>query len=69
MYFNFRIAKPGANLCFTHFIEPGGNEIGSILEPIEKHFWLQLAKQYSLKNMFIQEMILQGDRYYVCFTK
>ena len=65
-----RIVKPGGHLCYTHFVEPHiGSSIGSILEPIEKSIWLQWAKIYFLENLKIGQMMYQGDRYFVCFTK
>lgn len=64
-----RITKPGGHLCFTLFIEPNGNNKGSILEPIEKSFWLSIADQYSLENLIIEQMLNQRDRYFVCFSK
>ena len=64
-----RIAKPEGHLCFTHFIEPSGKLKGSILEPIEKSYWLHISKQYFLENLIVKQMIHQKDRYYVCFSK
>ena len=39
------------------------------LEPVEKSYWNYFAKKYSLENLIIKDMIHQGDRYYVCFSK
>ena len=64
-----RIAKPGGHLCFTHFIEPTGKAKYSILEPIEKSFWSEITKIYSLENLIVQQMMYQKDRYFVCFSK
>lgn len=64
-----RIARPGGHICFTHFIEPNGNRIGSILEPIEKSYWTKIKKQYFLENLIVKQMILQKDRYFICFSK
>ena len=64
-----RITKPGGYLCFTSFIEPTGWFKGTILEPVEKSYWNYFAEKYSLDNLIIEDMIHQGDRYYVCFSK
>ena len=50
-----RITKPGGHLCFTHFAEPG-EFIGSILQPVEKGFWLDLAKNYGLLELKMKPM-------------
>ena len=64
-----RICKPGGHLCFTHFVEPSGVLKGSILEPVEKSFWIKLTEKYSLENVIVKQMIHQKDRYFVCFSK
>ena len=66
---SFRITKPGGYLCFTHFIEPGGAFIGTILQPVEMSFWSYLAEKYYLVDLKIKPMIHQHDRYYVWFSK
>ena len=63
------MTKPGGYLCFTNFIEPGGEFIGTILQPIEKSFWSHLAEKYFLVDLKIKRMIHQHDRYYVRFSK
>ena len=65
----FRITKPGGHLCFTHFVEPSGEFIGSILQPVEKSYWMKMAEKYSLVNLRMKQMIHQFDRYSVCFSK
>ena len=64
-----RIAKPGASLCFTNFVEPDGQFLGSILEPVKKSFWYEIASEYNLKHLLIEQMKHQIDRYFVCFSK
>ena len=64
-----RVTKPGGRLCFTHFIEPDGKFIGSILEPVSKSFWYEIRQEYNLKHLIIEQMKHQIDRYFVCFTK
>ena len=64
-----RIIKPGGRMCFTHFIEPGGKRKWSIIEPVKKSYWSQLVKKYFLQNLVILQMVHQGDRYFVCFSK
>ena len=64
-----RITRPGGHLCITHFIEPDGILIGSILEPVEKSYWSKLANRHSLENLIVKQMIHQKDRYFVCFSK
>ena len=70
-----RITKPGGHLCFTHFVEPG-EFIRSILQPVVKGFWLDLAKNNELLELKMkpmtndQEIIKNsGNRYSVCFSK
>ena len=64
-----RITKPGGHMCFTHFTEPNGKFMGSILEPIEKSHWSTIVKRYSLENLRVIQMLHQMDRYFVCFSK
>ena len=64
-----RMAKMGGRLCFTHFIEPNGRFLGTILEPLPKSQWKDWALKYMLKDIKIDQMIHQHDRYFVCFTK
>lgn len=64
-----RMAKIGGRLCFTHFIEPNGKFLGTILEPLPKSQWWDWARKYSLKDLKIDQMIHQRDRYFVCFSK
>ena len=72
-YSTFRITKPGGHLCFTNFIEPGEGFIGSILQPVEKGFWLDLAKNYGLLELKMKPMTndqeIIRNRYSVCFSK
>ena len=65
----FRMAKMGGRLCFTCFIEPNGRFLGTILEPLPKSQWQDWALKYTLKDMKIDQMIHQHDRYFLCFTK
>lgn len=64
-----RVAKSAANICLSHFIEPQGQFLGTILQPIAKVQWKKWAARYSLQNLKIQQMVHQQDRYYVCFSK
>ena len=64
-----RITKSGGHMCFTHFTEPSGKFMGSILEPIEKSHWPPIVKKYSLENLRVIQMLHQMDRYFVCFSK
>ena len=64
-----RMAKRGGRLCFTCFIEPNGRFLGTILEPLPKSQWKDWALKYTLKDIKINQMIHQHDRYFVCFTK
>ena len=64
-----RITKPGGHMCFTHFTEPRGKFMGSILEPIEKSHWSRIVKKYSLENLRVIQLLHQMDRYFVCFSK
>ena len=35
-----RMTKPGGSLCFTHFIENDGKQIGSIIDKVDKSYWM-----------------------------
>lgn len=65
-----RITKPGGSLLFTHFIEPGGVHVGSIVDRVPKSFWEKNAKRFGVTGVVIQKMDeQQKDRYAVCMTK
>ena len=44
-------------------------QIRTILEPLPKSQWKDWALKYTLKDMKIDQMIHQHDRYFVCFKK
>lgn len=64
-----RITKPGGSLLFTHFIEPSGFAVGTIVDKVEKSFWLRELPKLGLKNVVISSMKYQGDRYQISATK
>lgn len=65
-----RITKRGGSLLFTHFIEPGGSHVGSIVDRVPKSFWAAHEKMFGVTATTIQKMDdRQKDRYAVCMTK
>lgn len=64
-----RITKSGGSLVFTSFIAPGGQRVGSIVEPVEKSFLLEELPKYGAENIKIYNMKHQGDRYQVAMRK
>jgi ubiquinone/menaquinone biosynthesis C-methylase UbiE len=64
-----RIAKPGGSLVFTHFIESGAYPRKSIVEPVEKSYWLEVLPKLGIKNIQIEPMLHQGDRYQIICQK
>ena len=65
-----RITKPGGSLCITHFIHPEGKHVGSILDKVDKNFWLEPLKKMNLENIQIHIMHpSQADRYLIVCNK
>ncbi len=64
-----RIAKPGASMIFTHFIDPKGKRIGSIIDKVEKQFWYNNAAELGIENIQIHPMLHQDDRYQMSCRK
>ena len=58
-----RIARPGASLCFTHFIEANGEPRGTIHAPIAKQDLMEVARAAGLIDIRFHPMRHQGDRY------
>ena len=65
-----RITKPGSSLCFTHFIEENGNTIGSIIQKVNKSYWINNSNYLGIENIKFFTLKHQGDRYgFVCNKK
>ena len=64
-----RITKPGGSLCFTHFIEPRGKRVGSIIEKVEESFWVKHQNELNIDNIRFYTLKNQGDRYYFVCNK
>lgn len=64
-----RMTKPGGSLLFTNFIEPDGNNVGSIVDKVEKTFWDTELPKLGLENITIKDMKNQGDRYQILCNK
>ena len=64
-----RMTKPGGSLCFTHFLEKNGNNNGSIVERVDKSFWLEMQDELGIENIHFGTLKHQGDRYYFTCTK
>ena len=60
------MTKPGGSLIFTHFIAPGGWNVGSIVDKVEKDFW---RKELLKLEYHLEDMLHQGDRYQVLCRK
>ena len=58
-----RIARPGASLCFTHFVAPGGGPLGTIVAPVERAELESMARHAGLANITFHAMRHQGERY------
>eukprot|EP00316_Scyphosphaera_apsteinii_P005980 CAMPEP_0119310550 /NCGR_PEP_ID=MMETSP1333-20130426/19631_1 /TAXON_ID=418940 /ORGANISM="Scyphosphaera apsteinii, Strain RCC1455" /LENGTH=277 /DNA_ID=CAMNT_0007314751 /DNA_START=379 /DNA_END=1213 /DNA_ORIENTATION=- len=58
-----RLAKPGASLGFTHFIEEGAAPRGTIVQPIRRSELSHLAKLAGLIDVRFFQMRHQGKRY------
>ena len=58
-----RIARPGASLLFTHFVERAGDPIGTIVSPVDKDDLLAMAEDEGLVECAVHPMVHQGERY------
>lgn len=58
-----RIARPGASLCFTHFLAPGGEPLGTIVAPVQRTDLESMARRVGLSNITFHAMRYQGERY------
>lgn len=65
-----RMTKTGGSLCFTYFIEKNGHGKGSIIEPINKSYWLEKGNYLGVENIRFFTLKHQNDRYgFVCNKK
>ena len=65
-----RMTKPGGSLCFTHFIEKNGSFKGSIIQRVDKTYWLNKSDYLGIENIKFFTLKHQGDRYgFVCNKK
>jgi len=64
-----RIVKPGGSMVFTHFIEPGGKRVGSIITKVKKSFWKEKLEGMGLEDIRVYNMAYQGDRYQLTCRK
>jgi ubiquinone/menaquinone biosynthesis C-methylase UbiE len=64
-----RMTKPGGSLCFTHFLEKNGDNNGSIIDRVDKSFWIDMQDELGIKNIQFGTLKHQGDRYYFTCTK
>jgi len=58
-----RIARPGASLAFSHFIEEGHQPRGTVLAPIARERLGELATAAGLVGLRYHTMRHQGERY------
>ena len=45
-----RMTKPGGSLCFTHFLEKNGRNKGSIIERVDKSYWISSKDELGIDN-------------------
>ena len=64
-----RIARPGASLVFTHFIEEDGKPRGTIVQPIAREDLLARAAAAGAVDTRIHPMVHQGDRFILACRK
>lgn len=65
-----RMTKPGGSLCFTHFIEENGRKKGSIIQRVNKIYWLNKSDYLGIENIKFFTLKHEDDRYgFVCNKK
>jgi ubiquinone/menaquinone biosynthesis C-methylase UbiE len=64
-----RMTKPGGSLCFTHFLEENGSNKGSIIDRVNKSFWISSKDELNIENIVFGELKHQGDRYFFTCNK
>lgn len=64
-----RMVKPGGSLCFTHFLEENGHNRGSIVEKVNKSYWISSKDELNIKNIVFGKLRHQGDRYFFTCNK
>jgi len=64
-----RMTKPGGSLCFTSFLEKKGNNKGSIIDRVDKSFWISMQDHLNIENIHFGNVKHQGDRYYFTCNK
>ena len=64
-----RMTKPGGSLCFTHFLEHTGQNKGSIIDRVDKSFWISMQDELNIENIIFDNVKYQGDRYYFTCNK
>ena len=65
-----RMTKPGGSLGFTHFLENKGKYRRSIVEKVDKQYWLDNQDELGIENISFFTIKHQHDRYgFVCNKK
>jgi|LakMenE01Jun11ns_1017448.scaffolds.fasta_scaffold9959475_11 SAM-dependent methyltransferase len=64
-----RMTKPGGSLCFTHFLEEKGHKRGSIVDKVNKSYWISLKDELGIDNIVFGKLKHQGDRYFFTCIK
>ena len=64
-----RMTKPGGSLCFTHFLEEKGHNRGSIVDKVNKSYWISSKDELGIDNIVFGKLKYQGDRYFFTCTK
>ena len=64
-----RMTKPGGSLCFTHFLEKNGRNKGSIIDRVDKSYWISSKDELGIDNIIFGRLKHQGDRYFFTCTK
>jgi len=65
-----RITKPCGSMVFTNFIEPSGKWVGSIIQKVEKRFWVERLPSLGFEKIETHQMgKTQHDRYLLVARK
>ena len=65
-----RMTKPGGSLCFTHFVEVKGKRVGSIIQKVDKSYWISQSDVLGIEKVQFFNIKYHRDRYgFVCNKK
>jgi len=64
-----RMTRLGGSLLFSFFLEENGINGGSILERVDKSYWIEMQHELDIEKLFFGTTSHQGDRYYFTCKK